>query len=301
MKLKSPFLVKPHDKVRLSQLSTTEHGEFRDEAAATAVLDKHRRQLTELQEVFYASQSKALLIVLQGMDTAGKDGAVGHIFSGINPQGCQVASFKVPTPIEARHDFLWRCQAQTPPRGMIGIFNRSHYEDVLSPVVHGFMSPKVARRHMDDINAWEKTLVDNDVVILKFFLHISHAEQTRRLQARIDDPDKHWKLSPSDFAERKYWPQYEAVYDNILSHTSRKHAPWFVIPADHKWFRNVAISGILAETMKALKLHFPKPTFDPQGMNLKKESATSASKKVNKRKNEDALEADADSMAAGKH
>jgi PPK2 family polyphosphate:nucleotide phosphotransferase len=283
MKLKSDFLVKPHTKVKLSRFSTDAHTGVQDANEADGILAGHRERLAKLQEVFYASQGKALLIVLQGMDTAGKDGTIRHIFSGINPQGCQVAAFKVPTPLEARHDFLWRCQAQTPPRGMIGIFNRSHYEDVLSPVVHGSMSAKVASRHMDDINAWEDTLHDNGVVILKFFLHISHEEQTRRLQARIDDPDKHWKLSPSDFSERRFWPKYMAAYEEIFSRTSRKHAPWFLIPSDHKWFRNVAISSILADAMAGLKLQYPKPVFDPTGIKLDQESDGRVASKVGKR------------------
>jgi len=301
LKLKSDFLVKPHREVRLSKFSTDAHPGIKDSATAEEVLEKHRKRLDDLQSVFYAAQTRALLIVLQGMDTAGKDGTIRHIFSGINPQGCQVASFKVPTPLEARHDFLWRCQAQTPPRGMIGIFNRSHYEDVLSPVVHGTMSAKTAARHIDDINAWEQTLVDNDVVILKFFLHISRDEQTRRLQARIDDPDKRWKLSPADFAERKFWPKYVAAYEDIFSSTSTRHAPWFVIPADHKWFRNVAISGILTEALDSLKLDFPKPTFDPEGLTLDDESDTTAEKKVRKRINKDAVDVNKDGEASGKH
>jgi PPK2 family polyphosphate:nucleotide phosphotransferase len=299
MKIKSPFLVKPHSKVRLSQLSTDEHKPFRSEPDAEVTLEKHRKQLEDLQEVFYASQAKALLIVLQGMDTAGKDGTVRHIFSGINPQGCQVASFKVPTPIEQRHDFLWRCQAQTPPRGIMGIFNRSHYEDVLSPVVHGKVSREVARRRMDDINRWEHTLTDNNIVVLKFFLHISQEEQTRRLQARLDDPNKHWKLSPADFEERKFWPNYVTAYEDILNHTSHKRAPWFVIPADHKWFRNVEISGILVDVLQSLKLSYPKPTFDSKGIKLTNETKASAAKKVAKRRNKKAQAIDTDTVVTG--
>jgi len=283
MKLKSPYLIKPHSKVKLSHLSTSDHDGIADEGAAKPILAKHRHQLANLQDVFYASQSKALLIVLQGMDTAGKDGTINHIFSGINPQGCDVASFKVPTPIEARHYFLWRCQVQTPPRGMIEIFNRSHYEDVLSPRVHGLISAKTARERMEDINQWEKSLAGNDIIVLKFFLHISHDEQTRRLQSRIDDPDKHWKLSPADFEERQFWGQYTKAYEDILTHTSRKHAPWFVIPSDNKWFRNVAISQILVETMKGLNLKYPKPTFNPSGLKLANESAAATEKKIKAR------------------
>jgi PPK2 family polyphosphate:nucleotide phosphotransferase len=268
MKIKSPFLIKQHARVKLAKISSSSTGDFKSEEAAKAVLTKHREQLAELQEVFYASQSKALLIVLQGMDTAGKDGTISHIFSGINPQGCDVAQFKVPTPIEVRHDFLWRVHAQVPARGMIGIFNRSHYEDVLSPRVHKLISNKVANQRLDDINEFESYLADNDVLILKFYLHISHAEQTRRLKARIADKDKHWKLSESDILERRFWPRYMNAYDEVLSATSRKHAPWFVIPSDHKWHRNIAISAIIFDLMKSLKLKYPAPTVDASKIKL---------------------------------
>jgi PPK2 family polyphosphate:nucleotide phosphotransferase len=280
--MKSAFRVQPHAKVSLKKISSSATPGFKEKDSDTA-LDKYRDQLAELQEVFYASQAKALLIVLQGMDTAGKDGTIRHIFSGINPQGCDVASFKVPTPLEARHDFLWRCQAKAPARGMIGIFNRSHYEQVLSPRVHGKLSHKQARSAMRDINAWEETLTGNDTLVLKFFLHISQKEQTARLQSRIDTPDKHWKLSPADFAERVFWDDYQSTYEDILQHTSTKHAPWFIIPSDNKWYRNIAISEILAETMHALKLKYPKPEFDPAGMKLDDESPKAAAKTVSKR------------------
>lgn len=235
----------------------------KDESAAAALLEKHRAKLDDLQEVFYASQEYALLIVLQGMDTAGKDGTIRHIFSGINPQGCTVTSFKTPTPLEARHDFLWRAHVAVPPRGMFGIFNRSHYEDLLFPRVHGQITTSQARSRMEEINEFERVLSKNHVLILKFFLHISHEEQTRRLEARIENPDKHWKLSPSDFAERKHWPQYQEAYEDLLSKTSRKTAPWFVIPSDHKWQAHLAISDVLVDAMKQLKLQFPKPIMDP--------------------------------------
>jgi PPK2 family polyphosphate:nucleotide phosphotransferase len=268
VKLKSFYLVKPHAKVRISRMPAEETGDFKTEEAADALLVKHRSQLENLQEVFYASQQKALLIVLQGMDTAGKDGTIRHIFSGVNPQGCDVTAFKVPTPLEARHDFLWRAHAAVPPRGMIGIFNRSHYEDVLSPRVHKIISDKVVRQRLDDINGFEEMLVDNGVVILKFFLHISHEEQTNRLKARLDTPDKHWKLSEADFHEREFWPKYEDAYNDILSETSHKHAPWFVIPSNYKWYRNVAISQILVDAMQGLKLKYPAPTFDASRIKL---------------------------------
>jgi len=268
MKFKSPYLVKPHTRVRLAKISSTDTGGFKAEEAAKSLLLEHRARLADLQDVFYASQTKALLIVLQGMDTAGKDGTISHIFSGINPQGCDVASFKVPTPLEARHDFLWRAHAQIPPRGMIGIFNRSHYEDALSPYVHKLISRDIARRRLDDINAFESMLADNDVLILKFYLHISRDEQTRRLQARIDDKKKHWKLSDADIHERQFWPRYMDAYEEILSNTSRKRAPWFVIPSDNKWYRNIAISAVIVDVMQGLKLKYPEPNVDAHAIKL---------------------------------
>jgi len=268
MKFKSPYLIKPHSLVKLAKLSTSDTGKFKSEKSVAPILLKHRESLDKLQEVLYAGQKKAVLIVLQGMDTSGKDGAIRHIFSGINPQGCDVTPFKVPTPLEARHDFLWRAHNAVPARGTIGIFNRSHYEDVLPTVVHKVIAPKVARQRMANIIQFEDMLVDNDIVILKFFLHISADEQARRLQSRLDDPEKHWKLDPADFRERQFWDSYQAAYENVLTITSRKHAPWFVIPSDHKWYRNLAISAILVETMRSLGLRFPRSTVDPSKLTL---------------------------------
>jgi PPK2 family polyphosphate:nucleotide phosphotransferase len=272
-KIKSPYLIHPHTHVRLAHLPVEVSGGpgyKKTEEASLPVLVKHREKLAKLQEVFYASQTHGLLIVLQGMDTAGKDGTISHIFSGINPQGCDVTSFKTPTPLESKHDFLWRAHNAVPPVGMFGIFNRSHYEDVLYPVVHGTVSHKEARERFEQINEFESTLAANRVVILKFFLHISFDEQTRRMQSRIDDPDKHWKLSPADFAERKFWPKYEAAYNDLLSATSCKHAPWLVIPSNCKWQRDLAISEILVDVLDRLKLKYPAPVMKPAEMNSKK-------------------------------
>ena len=268
MKTKSPYLVHPGKHVRLAHLKTDENGGFSNEGAVAPVLVKHREQLSKLQEMLYAGEQKAVLVVLQGMDTAGKDGTIRHLFSGINPQGCQVSAFKVPTALELRHDFLWRVHREVPPRGMIGIFNRSHYEDVLPPRVHKLISHKVARQRMEAINRFEESLVEADTVILKFFLHLSKEEQTRRLQSRLDDRDKHWKLSEADFKERRFWSEYEAAYEEVLSETSRKHAPWYVIPSDHKWYRNLAISKILVDAIGSLKLAYPQPTLDADSVKL---------------------------------
>lgn len=279
-KVKSLHPVKAREKVRLSHFPTADTGSYPAEAAADIDLKQHLVRLDKLQNLLYAWGQKAVLIVLQGMDTGGKDGAIRHIFSGVNPAGCDVTSFKVPTPLEARHDFLWRAHAAVPPRGTIGIFNRSHYEDVLIVRVHNQITAKEAHRRMEDIVEWERMLSDNGVVILKFFLHISREEQTRRIAARIADPDKQWKISAADFSERKFWPDYQRAYQDVLSRTSRKYAPWFIIPSDHKWYRNVAISTILVEAMTRLKLKFPPATFNPDGIDLKKETPAQAAKQA---------------------
>ncbi len=268
MNHKSYYLIKPNRKVNLARIPTVPKGATEDRKIAQDELDRHCAQMASLQEVLYAEQKHAILIVLQGMDTAGKDGTIGHIFSGINPQGCSVAQFKVPTPIEARHDFLWRVHQVVPPRGMMVIFNRSHYEDVLSPRVHNVITEKETEQRLEEINSFEEILVRNDILILKFLLHISRAEQRRRLDDRLHDPDKHWKLSESDFRERDFWDDYTRAYEDILENTSAKHAPWFVIPSDFKWYRNLAISQLLVDAMTKLKMKYPKATFDPAGVTL---------------------------------
>lgn len=269
MKIKHSHRVKPHDNVRLSHVSTSETGKYKSNTEALVDLEKHRARLDALQELLAAGNQHAVLVVLQGMDTAGKDGTIRHIFTGVNPQGCDVTQFKVPTSLEARHDFLWRAHNAVPPRGKIGIFNRSHYEDVLVTRVHKMISDKEAMARMEEIVRFEDMLARNGVVILKFFLHISQAEQTRRLKERLDTPAKHWKMSEADFSERKFWPDYQKAYEDVLSRTSRKHAPWFIVPADHKWYRNVVISEVLVEALSGLKMKYPAPGFDFSKIHLK--------------------------------
>lgn len=263
------YLVAPHSKVKLSDYDPDDTGKFKDKTGADAVLLKHREKLFKLQELLYADASRALLVVLQGFDAGGKDGAIRHIFTGVNPQGCQVTSFKEPTPEELRHDFLWRVHKAVPGHGMIGVFNRSHYEDVLVVRVHGNLSKKELADRFDEINSFEKMLVRNGVVILKFFLHISSDEQKQRLQARLDDPTKYWKISPSDIKERQYWDKYVDAYEDVFRYCSTKRAPWYIIPANKKWYRNVAISGILLETLSRLKLKYPKPNFNISDLKVK--------------------------------
>ena len=241
MKFHSPYLIKPHSKIKLSAISSSQHHGVADKDAAEPILATRRTQLDQLQDVFYAAQTKAMLIVLQGMDTAGKDGTIRHIFSGINPQGCDVASFKVPTTLEVKHDFLWRCHAQVPARGMIEIFNRSHYEDVLFPRVHGQISTKEARRRMDDINTWEQSLANNDVIVLKFFLHISKEEQLKRFEARAADPYKHWKISEEDWRNRKKWKEHIEAAEEMFERTSTKFAPWHLIESEFKYYARLKV------------------------------------------------------------
>lgn len=217
-----------------------------------------RDDLDRLQELLYADHKHSLLIVLQGMDTAGKDGVIRHVFSGVNPQGVSVASFKVPTEEERDHDFLWRVHPHAPGRGRIAIFNRSHYEDVLVVRVHHLVPRSVWHHRYRAINEFERNLAREGTTLLKFFLHIDHAEQRSRLAERRRDPTKRWKLSPSDVRESRLWPEYLAAYRELLRETSTAWAPWYVIPSNHKWFRNWAISKILVDTLSAMPLAYPR-------------------------------------------
>ncbi len=220
---------------------------------ADAELEKLGDELSELQELMAAAQNRSLLIILQGMDTSGKDGTIRHIFSRINPQGCYVHSFKQPTDEELAHDFLWRVHKVTPGKGFLGIFNRSHYEDVLIVRVHNLVPEAVWSKRYKEINNFEKLLTDNDTLILKFFLHISSDEQERRLLAREQNKDKAWKISPIDWKERQYWDDYQKAYEDALSECSTDEAPWYIVPSNHKWYRNLAIAHTLVETMRQYK------------------------------------------------
>ncbi len=220
---------------------------------AAQELEKLGAELTELQELLAAAQHHSLLIVLQGMDTSGKDGTVRHVLSFTNPQGCEVHSFKVPTTIEANHDFLWRIHLATPAKGMMGIFNRSHYEDVLITRVHNLVPEEVWSQRYKQIRNFEDLLVANNTIILKFFLHISYEEQAKRLQARVDNPDKAWKLSVSDWKERKYWNDYQKAYEDAISKCGTDEAPWYIVPSNNKWYRNLAIADTIVKTMKKYK------------------------------------------------
>jgi PPK2 family polyphosphate:nucleotide phosphotransferase len=254
--------VTPGKKLSLAKFDPEETLGWQKGHKTKASLEKSLEKLDKLQYLLYAEHKRALLIVLQGLDAAGKDGTIRHVMSGVNPQGCTVTPFKEPTPEEAEHDFLWRIHKAVPQYGDIGIFNRSQYEDVLVPRVHGLVPKDVWSRRYDQINEFEETLYQNNVKILKFFLHISKDEQKKRFQQRIDDPDRRWKISEADFAERKFWDDYTAAYEAALAKCSTPHAPWFIIPANKKWFRNLAVSHIITETLEEMHMKFPPPTVD---------------------------------------
>jgi PPK2 family polyphosphate:nucleotide phosphotransferase len=259
MIIDSPYLVTPGKGFRLKDVPTGDQGRFKDKEAAAAPTAKNLEALDELQERLYAEAKRALLVIFQAMDCGGKDGAIEHVFSGVNPQGCIVASFKAPSSRELSQDFLWRIHAAVPPRGMIGIFNRSHYESVLVERVRELVPKKVWEKRYDHINHFEQMLVDEGMTILKFFLHISKDEQKRRLQARLDDPTKHWKFNVADLKERQYWEDYQSAYQDALSRCSTRYAPWYVVPANRKWYRNWVISDTIVRAMKKMNPQYPEP------------------------------------------
>jgi PPK2 family polyphosphate:nucleotide phosphotransferase len=254
--------------IRLSDGDARIKGLDQSDAELKEATEKETERISELQRVFYADARYALLIVLQGRDAAGKDGTIRKVFSAVNPQGCTVASFKVPTELEQRHDYLWRVHEQIPPRGMIGIFNRSHYEDILVPRVHGLLRKKQWQARYDEINNFERMLAANGVVILKFMLHISRAEQKQRLEERLTDPSKNWKFRVGDLDDRRKWNAFTKAYHGILANTSTDWAPWFVVPADDKDVRNWLVSRTIADALEDLKLRYPPPDQEIVGLKI---------------------------------
>jgi len=262
------FRVKPNTKVSLSKISTSDTGEFKLKKEAEVELKENIRRMVKLQSKLYAQDRYSLLIVFQAMDAAGKDSTIKHVMSGLNPQGTQVYSFKQPSKTELDHGYLWRINKALPERGRIGIFNRSHYEEVLIVRVHDLvkyqklpeklLNADIWEKRYRQINDFEKYLSENGMVILKFFLHISKGEQKKRFLKRINDPDKNWKFSESDIKERSYWNEYQKAYQEAISATSKIYAPWFVIPSDKKWFTRLAVSEIIVDAMKKLKPDYPK-------------------------------------------
>lgn len=267
MNIRNACFVKPGSAVKLAKRDPGEDFGL-DKAAAASELKKNVEKLSDLQYRLYAQKKYSLLVVFQAMDAGGKDGAIRHVMTGLNPQGCHVASFKLPTSVELDHDFLWRIHKEVPLRGEVGIFNRSHYEDVLVVRIHNIVPENVWSRRYEAINNFERLLVDNNTRILKFFLHISKDEQKNRFEARLRDPERNWKISPADFEERKYWDDYMKAYEDALAKCSTEDAPWFVIPANRKWARNVAISQIIVDELSKLDLEFPKPAVDLSTIHL---------------------------------
>lgn len=227
---------------------------------------KLKKDLVELQEVLFASKKYAMLIVLQGMDCSGKDGTVKKVLADTNPNGVNIASFKEPTPVELGHDYLWRTHSQAPMKGDITVFNRSYYEDVLVTRVHGMIDDEKAFQRFDEINEFEKYLVHNRTVVLKFFLHISKKFQQNKLEDRLETPDKLWKFSEADLKERKFWERYQECYSDMLSHCSTKEAPWYIVPANHRWFRDYFILKVIVKTLEGLNLEYPKPNENIQAL-----------------------------------
>lgn len=263
--LRSRLIAGPGRRIRLARL----------DPAATLGLDKERAEkatagqlerLRDLQDRFWAEAKRSVLVVLQGIDAAGKDGTINKVMEAFNPQGCPVTSFKVPSAEELAHDYLWRVHQHVPRKGEIGIFNRSHYEDVLVVRVHGLVPKRVWSKRYDQINEFERMLADNGTTIVKFFLSIDRDEQRERFQARLDDPTKRWKFSMGDLEERKLWDDYQAAFDEALTRTSTAWAPWYVIPANRKWFRDLAVATILTDTLAGLKPAYPEPEDIPRNL-----------------------------------
>jgi PPK2 family polyphosphate:nucleotide phosphotransferase len=263
MSVMKKYRVEPGKKLRLSKYDPDDTSGVRGgKAKGKEELVSLSAKLDELQELLYANHDRKLLIVLQGMDTSGKDGTIRHVFDSVDPLGVRVESFKVPTSDELDRDFLWRVHMKVPRRGEIVIFNRSHYEDVLVVRVHNIVPEKIWRARYDQINAFEKLLADSGTTIVKFFLHIDRDEQKKRLQARLDDEKKQWKFAKGDLAERALWDDYTKAYEEALQRTSTESAPWYVVPSNPKWYRNHVIASVLIETLKGMKLKAPEPEED---------------------------------------
>jgi len=278
------FSVRPGARVRLSGLDPALKGGYESQEDVEDEIERCRKRLSELQEVLYAGQRRSLLICLQALDTGGKDGTINHVLSAMNPQGCRVSNFRQPSAEEVAHDFLWRVHRAAPARGEVVIFNRSHYEDVLITRVHNLVPKRIWSGRYDHINAFERALADHDTLILKFFLHISKQEQLARFKARLDDPRKRWKIQEADYKERKFWGSYIRAYDEALSRCSTAWAPWFIIPADHKWFRNLAVARIVVEQLASLHLQAPKPRVNVEHIRREYHAARRAAHKTKHRK-----------------
>ena len=270
------FKVSPGTKVELKDIDPSFKDRHKSHKSALEEIEHYPARLRELQELLYAEHRRSLLICLQAMDTGGKDGTINHVLGAMNPNGCRVVGFKQPSAEEAAHDFLWRVHRATPAKGEVAIFNRSQYEDVLIVRVHELVPKDVWTPRYDRINAFEKGLAENGTHVLKFYLHISKDVQLKRFKDRLDDPAKQWKISEADYAERGYWDQYTSAYEDALSRCSTEAAPWFIIPADHKWFRNLAVARIVVEYMDSLGMKFPPPAVNLKHIRREYHSAEKA-------------------------
>jgi PPK2 family polyphosphate:nucleotide phosphotransferase len=271
MDFASSFRVKPRSRLSLKSVNPRDTTGVKGKTEAELRLGAAALRLAELQERMFALRTWAVLLVFQAMDAAGKDGTIKHVLSAVNPRGCRVVSFGVPSDEELNHDYLWRASRALPERGIIAAHNRSHYEEVIVTRVHPRVlerqrmpdttrGPDLIARRYRAINRFEQHLVDNGTIVLKFFLHISKREQWRRLRDRMEDPDKYWKLQAGDFRERLHWEKYMSAYEDVFRHTSTRHAPWFIVPADHKWFARCAVAEIVTARLGELQLEYPKPT-----------------------------------------
>ena len=285
MNLAKRLKVEPGSKVKLSDIDPNFHGTHESEDEAKTELQHNLKRITELQRKLYADRRHSLLIVLQGIDGAGKDGTCWHVVSAMDPQGVSVTGFKQPTAEERDHDFLWRVHPHAPGLGQVAVFNRSHYEDVLVVRVHDLVPKHVWKQRYEFINNWERLLVEEkNITILKFFLYISKDEQLSRFKDRLDDPARQWKISDSDYSERKLWDNYIDAFEAAISKCSTKYAPWFVIPSNHKWFRNLAVSEIVLRAMEDMNLSLPKPTVDLQKIRKLYHQAADDGRKTKKSK-----------------
>ena len=262
MDYRKKFVVEPGGKVHLAKIDPSYTGKHESQDKALTEIQKHVERMNKLQYLLYADGNQSLLVVLQALDAAGKDGVIRHVFSSMNPQGTFVFGFKQPNKDEAAHDFLWRAHCRTPGKGEVVIFNRSYYEGVLVVRVHKLVEHSVWSKRYELINDFEKMLSRNGTTVLKFFLHISPEEQLARFKQRLDDPSRHWKISDSDYSERELWPEYIDAYEDAIALTSTKRAPWYIIPANHKWFRDLAVSQIIADTMDEMGLKLPPTHVD---------------------------------------
>jgi PPK2 family polyphosphate:nucleotide phosphotransferase len=291
------FVVEPGTKVRLAKIDPAYTGKHTSHEQALPKIQKHVERMAKLQYLLYADGNRSLLVVLQALDAGGKDGVIRHVFTAMNPQGTVVACFKQPSKQEMAHDFLWRAHSQAPGRGEVVIFNRSHYEDVLVVRVHKLVPKAVWSKRYELINDFEKMLAENGTRILKFYLHISPEEQLARFKQRLDDPARHWKISETDYSERELWPAYVEAFEDAMARTSTQHAPWYVIPSNHKWFRDLAISQIIADALEEMKLALPPTQVDIAAIRRKYHAASAEPERHERRGGQGGRQAKA---AAGK-